>query len=160
MGKTNAMRILESSGLRFRAVEYEVDESDLSAVSAASKVGIPAEQVFKTLAVRGDSTGPFLVCIPGCMELSLKKAAAASGNKSVVMLPLKDLEPLTGYVRGGCSPIGTKKRLAVLIDETAQLHREVSVSAGARGHQIVLAPEDLLTAVKLGNLSANWADLT
>jgi len=160
MGKTNAIRILESSGLRFRTVEYEVDESDLSAVAAASKVGMPAEQVFKTLAVRGDSTGPFLVCIPGSLELSLKKVAAASGNKSVEMLPLKDLEPLTGYVRGGCSPVGTKKRLAVLIDETAQLHVEVSVSAGARGLQMVLAPDDLLSAVRLGNLRADWADLT
>jgi Cys-tRNA(Pro)/Cys-tRNA(Cys) deacylase len=158
--KTNVARILEASGFRFRTVEYEVDENDLSAHAAADKVGMPIEQIFKTLAVRGDKTGPFLACIPGNLELSLKKAAAASGNKSVEMLPLRELEPLTGYVRGGCSPVGTKKRLAVYIDETAQLYEEVSVSAGMRGLQMVLAPDDLLAAVRLGNLSAEWADLT
>ena len=159
MPKTNAVRILESSSLKFRTVEYEVDESDLSAKSSAEKVGMPGEQVFKTLAVRGDRTGAFLVCIPGNLELSLKKAASASGNKSVQMLPLKELEPLTGYVRGGCSPVGTKKRLAVYIDETAQLFDEVSVSAGLRGLQMILAPDDLLAAVRLGNAGAQWADL-
>lgn len=159
MTKTNAVRILEASGFSFRTSEYEVDEDDLSALSAAGKVGMPIERVFKTLAVRGDKTGPFLACIPGNLELSLKKVAAASGNKSVRMLPLKELEPLTGYVRGGCSPVGTKKRLAVYIDETAQLYDEVSVSAGMRGLQMILAPGDLLAAVRLGNLSAEWADL-
>ncbi len=159
MAKTNAVRILESSGFRFRTAEYEADESDLSAPAVAAKVGMPSDQVFKTLAVRGDRTGPFLVCIPGSLELSLRKAAAASGNKSVEMLPLKELEPLTGYVRGGCSPVGTRKRLAVYIDETARLYGEISVSAGARGLQMILDPEDLLAAVRLGNLSGDFADL-
>lgn len=159
MPKTNAVRILEASALAFRLVEYPVDENDLSAPAVADKIGLPAEQVFKTLAVRGDRTGPFLVCIPGNAELSFKKAAAATGNKSVEMLPLKELEPLTGYLRGGCSPVGTRKRLPVFLDETAQLFPEISVSAGIRGLQMILSPGDLLSAVRLGNLSAEWADL-
>lgn len=159
MTKTNAVRILESSGLSFRLAEYPVDESDLSAPAVAAKIGLPADQVFKTLAARGDRTGPFLACVPGDAELSLTKAAAATGNKSVEMLPLRELEPLTGYVRGGCSPVGTRRRLPVFLDETAQLFPEVSVSAGARGLQMILAPGDLLAAVRLGNLSAEWADL-
>ncbi len=159
MAKTNAVRILEASGLAFRLAEYPVDEADLSAPAVAAKIGLPADQVFKTLAARGDRTGPFLACVPGDAELSLKKAAAATGNKSVEMLPLRELEPLTGYVRGGCSPIGTRKRLPVFLDETAQLFPEVSVSAGARGIQMILAPAQLLAAVRLGNLSAEWADL-
>ena len=157
--KTNAVRILEGSGLAFRLAEYPVDESDLSAGAVAAKIGLPPDQVFKTLAARGDRTGPFLACVPGDAELYLKKAAAATGNKSVEMLSLRELEPLTGYVRGGCSPLGTRKRLPVFLDETAQLFPEVSVSAGVRGLQMILAPADLLAAVRLGNLSADWADL-
>lgn len=160
MTKTNAVRILESTARAFRLADYPVDEEELSAPAVAGKIGLPAEQVFKTLAVRGDRTGPFLVCIPGDAELSLKKAAASTGNKYVEMLPLKELEPLTGYIRGGCSPVGTRKRLPVFLDETAQLFPEISVSAGIRGLQMILSPQDLLAVVRLGNLSAEWADLT
>jgi Cys-tRNA(Pro)/Cys-tRNA(Cys) deacylase len=155
--KTNVTRLLESRGIAHRVVTYEVDLSDLSATHAAEKVGLPAEQVFKTLALRGPKNGVFLCCIPGDAAVSLKKAAAASGEKSVEMLPLKDLTAATGYVRGGCSPIGTKRAYPVYIDETAQLFDEVSVSAGARGSQIVLAPGDLVAALE-GR--ASCADLT
>jgi Cys-tRNA(Pro)/Cys-tRNA(Cys) deacylase len=139
-----------------RVVTYEVDLSDLSATHAAEKVGLPAEQVFKTLALRGPKNGVFLCCVPGDAEVNLKKAAAASGEKSVEMLPLKDLTAATGYLRGGCSPIGTKRAYPVYIDETAQLFDEISVSAGARGSQVVLAPGDLVAAL---DGRASYADI-
>ncbi|MDA8427084.1 MAG: Cys-tRNA(Pro) deacylase [Treponema sp.] len=145
--KTNALRILKSHGVAHRVVSYEADESDLSARSAAAKIGIGAERIFKTLAARGDRTGVFLCCVPGDAELDLKKAARASGNKSVEMLSLKELQPTTGYVRGGCSPVGTKRPFPVLIDERALEFGEISVSAGARGLQVLLAPGDLLRAL-------------
>ena len=151
---TNALRLVKSLGIPVRTVEYEVDEEDLSASAAAVKSGIDLDRIFKTLVAVGDKTGPFMCVIPGSAELSLKKAARASGNKSVSMLPLKELEPLTGYQRGGCSPVGSKKRLPVYLDETAQLWEEVSVSAGQRGLQMLLAPEDLLRASEGG-----YADL-
>ncbi len=161
--KTNAMRILESLGLPFRTLAYEVDESDLSAESAAAKLGIPAQRVFKTLALRGERTGVFLCCVPGDSELELKKAARASGNKAVELLPLKELQPTTGYIRGGCSPIGAKRKFAVFIDETAMLHDEISVSAGSRGLQILLAPDDLIRAIEgqpgPAGVTAGLADL-
>jgi len=144
--KTNAMRILESLDISFRSLAYEVDEDDLSAESVAKKIGLDPERVFKTLALQGDKTGLFLCCVPAACEVDLKKAARASGNKSVEMLPLKELLGATGYIRGGCSPIGTKKKLPVYIDETAQLFDEISVSAGQRGLQVILAPADLLRA--------------
>jgi Cys-tRNA(Pro)/Cys-tRNA(Cys) deacylase len=145
--KTNALRILEGLGITHRVVEYEVDESDLSARSAAAKVGVPAERVFKTLALRGEHSGVFLCCVPGDSEIDLKKAARVSGNKAVEMLPLKELRPTTGYLRGGCSPLGAKRSFPVYIDETAQLWEEIAVSAGLRGMQVLLAPEDLARAV-------------
>ena len=144
--KTNAMRILEGLGISFRSLAYEVDENDLSAGKVALKIGLDPDRVFKTLALQGDKTGLFLCCVPAACEVDLKKAARASGNKNVEMLPLKELLGATGYVRGGCSPIGTKKKLPVYIDETAQLFGEVSVSAGLRGLQVILAPADLLRA--------------
>lgn len=154
--KTNVTRLLESRKVAFRVVTYEVDLSDLSAVHAAEKTGLPAEQVFKTLALRGAKNGVFLCCVPGDEELDLKKTANAAGEKSVEMLPLKELTSITGYLRGGCSPIGTKRAFPVLIDETAQLFDEISISAGARGSQVVLAPQAL---VEVLDGRASFADL-
>ncbi len=160
--KTNAIRILESLNIKYRTISYEVDEDDLSAAHAAAELGLDPDRVFKTLALRGDRTGLFLCCIPGAMELNLKKVAAASGNKSVALLPLKELQPNTGYIRGGCSPIGAKKKFPVYIDETAQLFDEISVSAGRRGLQMLLAPADLLRAADEqpgGGAAAVFCDL-
>lgn len=161
--KTNALRILESLAIPHRTLAYEVDEEDLSAETAAAKLGLPAERVFKTLALRGDKTGIFLACIPGGCELDLKKAAHASGNKAVEMLPLKELQPTTGYIRGGCSPIGTKKKFQVYVDETATLWEEISLSAGQRGLQVLLSPADLLRAAQdqpgAPSVGASFADL-
>jgi len=144
MSKTNAIRILESHKIRFETVSYEVDENDLSGETVALKIGIDAETVFKTLVCIGDKTGHIVFCIPVTEELNLKKAAVASGNKKVEMIKLKDLLPLTGYIRGGCSPIGMKKLFPTYIDETAQLFHKICVSAGMRGMQMRLDPENLL----------------
>jgi ybaK/ebsC protein len=155
--KTNVTRLLDSRKIAHRVVTYEVDLSDLSAVHAAEKVGLPAEQVFKTLALRGPKDGIFLCCVPGDAEVDLKKAAKASGEKSVELLPLKELTAATGYLRGGCSPVGTKRAYPVFIDETAQLFDEISVSAGARGTQVVISPADLIEAL---DGRASYADLS
>jgi Cys-tRNA(Pro)/Cys-tRNA(Cys) deacylase len=152
--KTNALRLVKTLGIQVSTIEYEVDDEDLSAAAAAAKSGIDLDRIFKTLVAVGDKTGPFMCVIPGSAELDLKKAAKASGNKSVTMLPLKELEPLTGYQRGGCSPVGSKKRLPVYIDETAQLWEQLSVSAGHRGLQMLLAPDELLRAA-----DGEYADL-
>lgn len=161
--KTNALRILDALGIAHRTLAYEVDEEDLSAETAAAKLGLPPDQVFKTLALRGDKTGVFLACIPAGSELNLKKAALVSGNKAVDLLALKELQPVTGYIRGGCSPIGTKKKFPVYIDETATLCEEVSVSAGMRGLQVLLSPSDLLRAANdqpgAASAAASFADL-
>ena len=142
--KTNAVRIADEAGIAYRLVEYAVDEADLSAETVATKVGLPNEQVFKTLALRGDKTGVLLALVAAGSELDLKAAAHASGNKHCELLALKEVQPVTGYIRGGVSPLGTKKRFPVYIDETAQLFDEISVSAGQRGLQIILAPDDLV----------------
>ena len=144
MDKTNAMRLLESARIPFRTAEYDYDEADLSGVHAAESIGMPAEQVFKTLVARGDKTGPLVFCIPVAEELDLKKAAAVSGNKRVELVHLKELLGLTGYVRGGCSPVGMKKKYPTYIDETAELFDEIAVSAGARGRQLILSPAGLI----------------
>ena len=123
--------------------EYEYDENNLSGLHAAEQIGIPAEQVFKTLVTRGDKTGILVFCIPVDMELDLKKAAAVSKNKKVEMTHMKELLALTGYIRGGCSPIGMKKKYPTFIDETCILFDEIAVSAGIRGEQVILSPEDL-----------------
>jgi Cys-tRNA(Pro)/Cys-tRNA(Cys) deacylase len=154
--KTNVTRLLESRGVAHRVVTYDVDLSDLSAVHAAEKVGLPADQVFKTLALRGPKNGIFLCCVPGDAEVDLKKAAKVAGEKSVEMLPLKELTAATGYLRGGCSPVGTKRSYPVFVDETAQLFDEISLSAGARGSQVVLAPDEL---IKVLEGRASYADL-
>ncbi len=145
--KTNAARILDGLKLTYRLIEYPVDENDLSAESVAAKIGMPSEQVFKTLVAKGDRTGVILACIPGSSELDLKALAAVSGNKKVDMVPLKEVQSLTGYIRGGVSPIGTKKRYPTYFDETILVWSEISVSAGVRGCQMVLTPDDVLAAV-------------
>jgi len=143
---TNALRLVRSLGISVETKEYQWSEDDLSATAAALKLGLDPDRIFKTIAVRGSQTGPFLCVVPGSAEVDLKKAAKASGNKSVEPLPLRELEPLTGYVRGGCSPVGLKKTLPVFIDETALLWETISVSAGMRGLQMLLAPQDLAGA--------------
>jgi Cys-tRNA(Pro)/Cys-tRNA(Cys) deacylase len=143
MAKTNAARILDAASIRYELREYEVDEDDLSAPRVAEKIGVPPEQVFKTLVARGDRSGVLMACIPANTELDLKALAAASGNKKVELVAVKDVLPLTGYIRGGVSPIGGKKPYPFYLDETAILFEVISVSAGVRGCQLVLAPDDL-----------------
>lgn len=146
--KTNAARILDGLKFTYELREYEVDETDLSAQNVAEKVGMPDAQVFKTLVVKGDKTGIIMACIPGATELDLKALAAVSGNKKVEMVSLKEVQPLTGYVRGGVSPLGPKKRYPVFLDKSAANWQVIAVSAGVRGCQIILAPEHLAQAVK------------
>jgi len=145
MTKTNAMRLLDAAGVSYRFAEYDFDEADLSGTHAAIAIGMPPEQVFKTLVTRGDKTGIVVFCIPVNRELDLKKAAAVSGNKKLELVPVKELPALTGYVRGGCSPVGMKKKYPTFIDETAFLLDEISVSAGVRGGQVILLPQRLKT---------------
>lgn len=146
--KTNATRILERLGIAFEVREYAVDLDDLSADKVAHDIGMPPEQVFKTLVVRGDRNGVFLAVIPGNAELDLKAAARLTGNRKVEMAALKDVQPLTGYVRGGVTALACKKDYPVYADEQMALHERIAVSAGARGQQIVLAPDDYLRATK------------
>ncbi len=148
MVKTNVMRLLETAEISYRTAEYEYDENNLSGLNAAEKIGIPAEQVFKTLVTRGDKTGILVFCVPVNMELDLKKAAAVSGNKKLEMTHVKELLALTGYIRGGCSPVGMKKKYPTYIDETAILFDEIAVSAGVRGEQVILKPDDLIAFVE------------
>ncbi len=141
--KTNAMRLLESAQIDFEIYEYEVDENDLSGNHIASEIGFDPDRVFKTLVAKGDKTGYTVFCIPTSFELDLKKAAKVSGNKAIEMLCVKDLLGVTGYIRGGCSPIGMKKKFPTFIDETAQLWDRITISAGVRGSVVLLAPEKL-----------------
>lgn len=154
MSKTNAIRILEAQNIKFETVSYEVDENDLSGETVAIKVGADPETVFKTLVCIGDKTGLIVFCIPVITELNLKTAAAVSENKKVEMIKLKDLFPLTGYLQGGCSPVGMKKLFPTYIDETAQLFENIYVSAGVRGTQVKLSPDNLLKII-----NAAYADL-
>ncbi len=144
MNKTNAARILDKEGISYSLTEYEVDENDLSAIHVAAQLGQDIGQVFKTLVLRGDKTGLFVCVIPGAEEVDLKKAAKASGNKSAAMIHVKELLGYTGYIRGGCSPIGMKKKYPTYIDEQCILYDEIYISAGVRGMQIKLAPDDLI----------------
>lgn len=141
--KTNAIRLIQQAKIPCREAFYEFDESDLSGTHAAEAVGMPPEQVFKTLVVRGERTGINVFCIPVCCELDLKKAAKVAGDKKMEMVAVKELLGLTGYIRGGCSPVGMKKKYPTFLDETCILWEEIAVSAGARGHQVILNPEDL-----------------
>jgi len=145
--KTNAVRLLETLKISFELREYEVDPDDLSAESVAAKIGLAPEQTFKTLVARGDSNGVCLAVIPGNYALDLKALARASGDRKIDTVPLKDLQPLTGYIRGGVTALACKKDCPVLVDEIAQIFDTISVSAGTRGLQILLAPDDYLRAV-------------
>ena len=155
MTKTNAVRLIEQAGLPCRTAEYPYDEHDLSGLHAARAVGMPPEQVFKTLVARGEKRGVLVFCIPVCCELDLKKAARAAGDKKVELVHMKELLSLTGYIRGGCSPIGMKKAYPTFIDETAELFGEIAVSAGMRGQQLILRPGDLIgyTAMQVCDLT-------
>ncbi len=141
--KTNAMRLLETAGIAYRTMEYEVDESDLSGAHVVETLGLDPDRVFKTLVARGEKKGPLVFCIPVCEELDLKKAAAAAGDKRVELIHVKELPGLTGYIRGGCSPVGMKKKYPTYIEETAVLFDEIAVSAGVRGCQMFVDPEEL-----------------
>lgn len=152
--KTNAVRIVENAGIPCREAFYKYDENDLNGNHAAKALGFPPEQVYKTLVVRGEKTGIHVFCIPVCATLDLKKAAKAAGDKSIAMVPVKELLGITGYIRGGCSPVGMKKKFPTHMEETCQLFDEIAVSAGARGHQLILPPMPLAELV-----DAEFADL-
>jgi Cys-tRNA(Pro)/Cys-tRNA(Cys) deacylase len=146
--KTNAARILDALGISYELRDYEVDESDLSAEAVARKVGLPLEQVFKTLVARGDRNGVCLAVVPGDTQLDLKALAKLSGDRKVETVALKEVQPLTGYIRGGVTVLGCKKEYPAFVDETLELFELISISAGARGTQILLAPADYLKATK------------
>jgi Cys-tRNA(Pro)/Cys-tRNA(Cys) deacylase len=157
--KTNAARLLDTLGVRYELREYQVDLEDLSAETVATKVGLPAAQVFKTLVARGDRTGVLMAVVPGNAELDLKALARVSGDRKVDTVPLKELQPLTGYIRGGVTALGGKKEYPVFVDETVELFDVISVSAGVRGTQLLLAPADYLRVCKgrLGPISRDKA---
>lgn len=146
--KTNAVRLVQQAGISVQEAFYEYDEKDLNGNHAAKAIGFPPEQVFKTLVVRGPKRGVMVFCIPVCCELDLKKAAKVSGEKSIELLPVKDLLATTGYIRGGCSPVGMKKKFPTFIDEVSLLFDEIAVSAGERGHQMILPTEALIQLVE------------
>jgi Cys-tRNA(Pro)/Cys-tRNA(Cys) deacylase len=148
MKKTNAVRILDRLKIGYQLIEYDVDESDLSAIHVASTAQLPIGQVYKTLVLQGDKNGIFVSIIPGADEIDLKKAALESSNKKVALIAMKDLEPLTGYIRGGCSPLGMKKTFPVYIDKSAFDLPFIYISAGIRGMQIKIAPADLKMVCK------------
>ena len=152
---TNVMRLLKQANIPFETGEYEVDESDLSGVHAAQMLGVDPDCVFKTLVAKGEKKGIHVFCIPVAQELDLKKCAAAAGEKKIEMIHVKDLLGLTGYVRGGCSPIGMKKKYPTTIDETAILFDKIYVSARMRGEQVILNPETLAEFI-----GADFADVT
>ena len=153
--KTNAVRLVQQAKIPCRESFYEFDEKDLNGNHAAAAIGMPPEQVFKTLVARGEKTGINVFCIPVCCELDLKKAARAAGDKNMEMVAVKELLNLTGYIRGGCSPVGIKKKYPTFMDETCILWEEIAVSAGARGHQMIVPPEELANLV-----NARLVDLT
>jgi Cys-tRNA(Pro)/Cys-tRNA(Cys) deacylase len=154
MMKTTAARMLDQLTIEYELRAYEVSEDELDAVSVARKVNMPPEATFKTLVTRGDKTGVMLACVPGDAELDLKKLAAATGDKKVELVAVKEIQSLTGYIRGGVSPLGSKKKYPLYLDRSAFDHEHVSVSAGRRGLQMILSPEDLRRAA-----SAIIADL-
>lgn len=155
MTKTNVIRILEARGIEHTVVTYEYKEDEIDAITVAGKIGADAEIVFKTLVSIGDNNGINVFCIPANTELDLKKAAKISNNKRLEMLKIKNLHAVTGYIRGGCSPIGMKKNFPVFINETAQLYKNIYISAGIKGMQVKLSPNDLCTLI-----NSVYADLT
>ncbi len=148
MVKTNAMRMLDKAKVAYATKEYEVDESDLSGSHAADMMGVDHGSVFKTLVLKGEKTGYLVCCIPVDEELDLKKTAKAAGDKKVEMIPMKDLQSVTGYIRGGCSPIGMKKQFPTFVEEKAFLYPEIAISAGLRGQQIIISPQELIKFVR------------
>ena len=148
--KTNAVRLVQQAKIPCREQFYEYDEADLSGLHAAEAIGMPPEQVFKTLVARGEKTGIHVFCIPVCCELDLKKAAKAAKDKNMELVAVKELLGLTGYIRGGCSPVGMKKKYPTHFDETCILWEEIAVSAGARGHQMIVPPDALAQLVDAG----------
>ncbi len=153
--KTNAVRLVQQAGIPCRECFYSFDENDLSGIHAAQAIGMPQEQVFKTLVARGEKTGIHVFCIPVCCGLDLKKAAKAAGDKNMELVPVKELLSLTGYIRGDCSPVGMKKKYPTHLDETCMLWDEIAVSAGARGHQMILSPQALaqLTGAMIADIT-------
>ena len=154
--KTNAVRLVNQAGIPCTEKFYEYDENDLNGMHAAVAIGLPPEQVFKTLVARGPKTGINVFCIPVCCELDLKKAAKAATDKSIELIPVKELLGYTGYIRGGCSPVGMKKKYPTFIDETCELFDELAVSAGERGHQMILSTDGLtsITSAKIVDIIA------
>lgn len=148
IAKTNVARLLDKAKVAYELIPYEVDENDLSAIHVAESLGENIEQVFKTLVLHGEKSGYFVCVIPGELEVNLKKAAKVSGNKKCDLIPMKDLLPLTGYIRGGCSPIGMKKHFPTYIHESCSRFSHIYVSAGIRGLQIKIAPQDLIKEAK------------
>lgn len=148
MTKTNVARLLDTAGIQYELIPYTCDENDLSAQKVAAELGEDVEQVFKTLVLRGDRNGCFVCVIPGDFEVDLKVAAQISGNKSCSMLHVRELQPLTGYIRGGCSPIGMKKKFPTFIHESALLYDFIYISAGVRGMQVKISPTDLITVTE------------
>lgn len=147
--KTNAARLLDKAAIEYELIPYEVDEEDLSAVHVAEQVGEPVEKVFKTLVLKGDKSGYFVCVIPGADELDLKLAAKVSGNKNCDLIPMKDLLSVTGYIRGACSPIGMKKHFPTFIHHSCKNFDKIYVSAGKRGLQLYLSPEDLVAVAQI-----------
>ena len=152
MVKTNAMRLLDKAKIKYDTIEYEIDENDLSGVTIAKKANLDDKMVFKTLVAKGDKTGYLVFCIPVAKEVDLKKAAKISGNKKIEMVHVKDLLGLTGYIRGGCSPVGMKKKFDTYFDETCKNFEKITVSAGVRGCQLLLNTGDI---TKFNNAKIN-----
>lgn len=144
MVKTNAMRILDKAKIEYSTKEYEVDEQDLSGSHAADMMGVDHGSVFKTLVLKGEKTGYLVCCIPVDGELDLKKVAKAAGDKKVEMIPMKDLQGVTGYIRGGCSPVGMKKHFPAFVEKTACFYPKIAISGGMRGRQIIISPQSLV----------------
>ena len=153
--KTNAVRLVQQAGIPCREAVYEYDEQDLSGMHAAAAVGMPPEQVFKTLVARGERTGINVFCIPVCCSLDLKKAAKAVGDKKIELVAVKELLSLTGYIRGGCSPVGMKKKFPTWFDEAVTAQEKITVSAGVRGCQLLLSSADILrfTGARVAHLT-------
>ena len=152
--KTIAARMLDQLKIAYELRAYEVNEDELDAISVARKVEMPPEATFKTLVARGDKSGVVMACLPGNAELDLKKLAAVTGNKKLELVPVKEIQSLTGYIRGGVSPLGSRKKYPLFLDRSALDHERISVSAGQRGLQMILAPSDLQQATQ-----ANWASI-
>ena len=147
MNKTNAMRQLDKANINYETIEYEVDENDLSGIHIAETTGMNPDIMFKTLVAKGEKSGPLVFCIPVNLELDLKKCAAAVKDKRVELIPVKELLGLTGYIRGGCSPIGMKKKIPTFFDESALLYDKITVSAGVRGCQLLIDREKLISYI-------------